>query len=483
MTTRSGSPAARSFWTISMRRSRDRPADRPAPADHGIPFAEAVRVWLEIACLSFGGPAGQIAVMHRILVAEKRWIGEARFLQALNFCMLLPGPEATQLAVYVGWLLHRTRGGLVAGILFVLPGMVAIMALSWIYVLWGHVGAMQAFFFGLKAAVLAVVVEAVVRIGRRTLDNPWKLLLAGLAFLALFVFKIPFPMVILAAASVGFLATRLGSDAFRTRGHCGFGAGGETAVIDGMLGEATPAHAMASTGRTLRVLAIGVTLWLGPLLVLLLTLGPGDVFTTIATFFSKLAVVTFGGAYAVLAYVAQAAVETYGWLTPGEMLDGLGLAETTPGPLIMVLQFVAFLAAFRAQSGLEPLLAGTLGGLLATWTTFAPSFVWIFAGAPYVEALRHRPALDAALAAITAAVVGVVLNLAVWFALHVLFDVVREVRILGLALDLPLLATLNPAATLFAVLALAALFSGRIGMIATLAACATAALALHYAGL
>ena len=443
-------------------------------ASHGIPFSDAVRVWARIAALSFGGPAGQIAVMHRILVEEKRWIGENRFLHALNYCMLLPGPEAQQLAVYIGWLLHRTRGGLVAGTLFVLPGLLAIMALSWIYAAFGNVGVVEALFFGLKAAVLAIVLEAVMRIGRRALKNNVMLGLAAAAFVAIFAFDVPFPLIILTAALIGFFGGRAGLPAFLTSSD-GHGKHGK-AVPDAetALGESVPEHARPSISWSLRVSAICLVLWLGPVAALLLALGPGDVFTNIAVFFSKMAVVTFGGAYAVLAYVAQQAVETYGWLQPGEMLDGLGLAETTPGPLIMVTQFVGFLGAFRDPGGLNPFVAGTLGGLLTTWVTFVPCFLWIFLGAPFVETIRGNRALAAALAVITAAVVGVILNLAVWFGLHVLFGEVREVEGFGVSLDIPVLATIDPAALVLTLAAIVAVFHLKIGMIPVLAACSAA---------
>jgi chromate transporter len=443
-------------------------------ASHGIPFSEAVRVWARIAALSFGGPAGQIAVMHRILVEEKRWIGENRFLHALNYCMLLPGPEAQQLAVYIGWLLHKTKGGLVAGTLFVLPGLVSIMVLSWIYAAFGNVGVVEALFFGLKAAVLAIVLEAVVRIGRRALKNNVMLGLAAAAFVAIFAFDVPFPLIILTAALVGFFGGHAGLPAFLT-GSNGHGKHGK-AVPDAetALGEGVPAHARPSISWSLRVSAICLVLWLGPVAALLLALGPGNVFTNIAVFFSKMAVVTFGGAYAVLAYVAQQAVETYGWLQPGEMLDGLGLAETTPGPLIMVTQFVGFLGAFRDPGGVNPFIAGTLGGLLTTWVTFVPCFLWIFLGAPFVETIRGNRALASALAAITAAVVGVILNLAVWFGLHVLFGEVREVEGFGMSLDVPVLSTVDPAALVLTLAAVVAVFHLKIGMIPVLAASSAA---------
>jgi chromate transporter len=419
---------------------------RSASAGHGIPFGEAVRVWAKIAALSFGGPAGQIAVMHRILVEEKRWIGEGRFLHALNYCMLLPGPEATQLAVYIGWLLHRTWGGLVAGVLFVLPGFVAIMVLSWLYAGLGKVPAIEALFFGLKAAVLAVVLEAVARIGRRALRNRAMIALAAAAFVGIFFFDVPFPLIILAAGLIGLAGAR-------------------------------PAIAWS-----LRVAAVCLVLWLGPVLMLLLTLGGDDVFTRIAVFFSKMAVVTFGGAYAVLAYVAQQAVETYGWLEPGEMLDGLGLAETTPGPLIMVVQFVGFMGAFRDPGTLHPMVAGTLGGMLSTWVTFVPCFLWIFLGAPFVERLRGNRALGGALAAITAAVVGVILNLAIWFALHVLFAQLNEIRLPGVRLDVPVPGSLRVASLVLTAGALLAVFRFKAGMIATLVACAALGGAYHLLG-
>ena len=434
-------------------------------------FPEAAWTWARIASLSFGGPAGQIAVMHRILVEEKRWIGEARFLHALNYCMLLPGPEAQQLAIYIGWLLHRTKGGLVAGILFVLPGFLAIMALSLVYAAFGIV---QALFFGLKAAVLAIVLEAVLRIGRRALKNRVMIAIAAGAFIAIFAFGVPFPLIILVAGLIGYLGGRAGLAAFLVGGGHGPGHGAIVADADTVLGEKLPPHARPSPAWSLRITGVCLLLWLGPVLVLLLTLGPGDVFGQIAMFFSQMAVVTFGGAYAVLAYVAQAAVETYGWLRPGEMLDGLGIAETTPGPLIMVVQFVGFMGAFRSPGSLPPLLAGALGGVLTTWVTFVPCFMWIFAGAPFVETLRGNRALAAALAAITAAVVGVVLNLAVWFALHTLFAALTPLRAFGLTMSLPVPGSLDLPALFLTLAALFGVFRLRLGMIPVLAGSAIA---------
>jgi chromate transporter len=459
---------------------RGRPPNGTARPSHGISFRDALIVWLRVAMLSFGGPAGQIAVMHRILVEEKRWIGETRFLHALNYCMLLPGPEATQLAIYVGWLMHRTKGGLTAGILFVLPGAVSLMALSWIYAAYGRVDAVQALFFGLKAAVLAIVLEAVLRIGKRALRDGLMVALAVLAFVAIFFFAVPFPLIVIAAAIVGFASAWAGH-----RASTGSGAHGKPGALtdaDSALGDVTPDHAKPDRAWSLRIGAVFLALWLTPVFGLVLWLGPDHVFGQVAVFFSKMAVVTFGGAYAVLAYVAQQAVEHYRWLVPGEMLDGLGMAETTPGPLIMVTQFVGFMAAFRAPGALPPFLAGTFGGLLTTWVTFAPCFLWIFAGAPYVEALRGNKALSAALAAITAAVVGVILNLAVWFALHVLFAELHPVRGFGLSVSAPAFASVDPWALVFAVAAIAGLFILRLGMIPVLAACSAAGLALHFAG-
>jgi chromate transporter len=351
----------------------------PETLRHDVLLSEAFKVWLQVAALSFGGPAGQIAVMHRILVEEKHWISESRFLHALNYCMLLPGPEAQQLATYVGWLMHRTLGGLTAGGLFILPGVIAIMGLSWIYAPYGQVGFIAALFFGLKAAVLAVVLDAVMRIGRRALKNQALVGIAGAAFLAIFFLDVPFPIIILAAALIGLAGARAGLPQFQAAKPAKNGT-----ERTPLLSEELPAHARPDHGRTVRVAVFWLLIWLIPVLTLVLALGPDNVFSEIAVFFSKMAMVTFGGAYAALAYVAQQAVETYGWLKPGEMLDGLGMAETTPGPLIMVLQFVGFMAAFRDSGSLGPLVAGTLGGLLATWVTFAPCFLWIFVGAPYI---------------------------------------------------------------------------------------------------
>ncbi|MHC4051550.1 chromate efflux transporter [Bradyrhizobium sp. 25ACV] len=450
-----------------------------ADAGHGISFGEAFRVWLRVACLSFGGPAGQIAVMHRILVEEKKWISEGRFLHALNYCMLLPGPEAQQLATYVGWLMHRTAGGLMAGGLFILPGIIAIMGLSYIYAIYGNVSFVEALFFGLKAAVLAIVVEAVVRVGKRALKNRIMIALAAIAFVAIFFFAVPFPIIIIAAGLIGYAGARSGRPEFAPAGH---GHGDSTALIDSMLGEAVPDHVRPNTARAIRVGALWLALWLVPVVVLLLALGQGNVFSQIALFFSKMSLVTFGGAYAVLAYVAQQAVEHYHWLKPHEMLDGLGMAETTPGPLIMVLQFVGFMAAFRDPGGLSPLLAATYGGLLATWVTFTPCFLWIFVGAPYIERLRGNTGLAGALSAITAAVVGVILNLSIWFALHTLFRETVPVHAFPLDFDRPVLTSVDLPALVLAIAAATAIFRFKLGMLTVLAGSCAAGVGLRLAG-
>jgi chromate transporter len=375
-----------------------------------VSLAEATRTWLRIGLLSFGGPAGQIAVMHRILVEEKRWISEQRFLHALSYCMLLPGPEAQQLATYVGWLLHGTRGGLVAGLLFVLPGLLAMMALSFVYVIWQQHPLLGAVFLGLKAAVIALVLEALVRVGGRALRAPSARWIAVISFIAIAVLAIPFPLIVLGAGVAGYLLARS-----RT-----------PAPVADVSAIAPPLPALALARRTLKLLALWLPLWFAPIGLAALLVGPGHVYAQLGIFFSQMAVVTFGGAYAVLSYVAQQAVGHFGWITAEQMLDGLGLAETTPGPLILVVQFVGFLAAFQAAGGDSPLLAGVIGALLVVWVTFVPCFLWIFIGAPHVERLRENRAWSAAMQAISAAVVGVIASLALWFAVHVWFAEVPE---------------------------------------------------------
>jgi chromate transporter len=379
---------------------------REAPGAPAAPtFAEALRVWAEIGVLSFGGPAGQIALMHRMLVDERKWIDEQRYLSALNFCMLLPGPEAMQLATYVGWRLHGVIGGLAAGLLFVMPGALVILALSMLYGAFGRLPLVESLFVGIKAAVLAVVIEALLRISRRALKQRLDWCLAGAAFIAIFLFAVPFPIVVFAAALTGALS----------------------AMHDRPSGQPTalPAPSVSSSA-TLQTIAIWLAVWFVPLLAVVLAFPGLPVLADMAILFSKLAVVTFGGAYAVLTYIADQAVNTYRWLEPGEMVDGLGLAETTPGPLILVNAFVAYLGALRSADGSISMASGVLGWAIALWATFAPCFLWIFAGAPYVDRLNAEPRLKAALAAITAAVVGVILNLTLWFALNVLFGTVTE---------------------------------------------------------
>jgi chromate transporter len=375
---------------------------------------EAFRFWLKLGFISFGGPSGQIAMMHAELVDKKKWISNERFLHALNFCMLLPGPEAQQLAIYIGWLLHKTRGGVIAGALFVVPSIFILWALSYVYVAFGHLAWIAAIFYGLKPAVLAIVAAAVIRIGRRALGSAVMWAIAAAAFIAIFFFHAPFPLIVMAAAALGFLGER-----FFAR----FIPALEVTNAESRSGRedklSPPTH--PTLGRGLRIGMIFILLWWLPIALAGIFFGTGHTIFREGIFFSKAALVTFGGAYAVLPYVSQQAVENYHWLSPGQMLDGLGLAETTPGPLIMVLQFVGFLGAWNQPGDLPPLLAATLGALITTWTTFVPCFLWILLGAPYVERLRGIKSLSSALATVTAAVVGVILNLALWFGLHVIF--------------------------------------------------------------
>ena len=403
-----------------------------APDSHPHPtFAEAFRFWLKLGFISFGGPTGQIAIMHAELVEKKRWISEERFLHALNYCMLLPGPEAQQLAIYVGWLLHKTRGGIVAGALFVLPSMFILWGLSVVYVVWGNLAWITAIFDGLKPAVLAIVLAAVIRIGKRALKNEIMWSLAALAFAAIFFLGAPFPLIIVAAAAIGFMGDKLLPGKFQVvKGHGGKATGGS------VIGEEAVAHSVPSLGRALRVCAVCGLLWWVPILLTGAWLGWDNVLFKQGLFFSKAAMVTFGGAYAVLPYVSQQAVEHYQWLAPGQMLDGLALAETTPGPLIMVLQFVGFVGAWKMPAPFSPLVGATLGAVVTTWATFLPCFLWIFLGAPYIERLRDNKQLTSALSAITAAVVGVVLNLAVWFGLHVLVPSGAAVNWAGIGIAL-----------------------------------------------
>jgi chromate transporter len=431
----------------------------PAPS-----FGEVTRTFARIGLLSFGGPAGQIALMHKVFIDEKKWLDETRFLHALNYCMLLPGPEAMQLATYVGWLKRGVPGGLVAGLLFVLPGALVLTILSAVYLLAGDVPLVQGMLFGLKAAVLAIVLEALVRVSRRALKGAAPVVLAIGAFVAIFAFGVPFPLIVLVAALIGAVVLKPV-------------AGGPGRAETGEMPEWT----RPSLRRFGSTLAIWGFIWLGPLLALGLLLGWQQVFAAEALFFSKMAVVTFGGAYAVLAYVAQQAVEVHGWLRPDEMLVGLGLAETTPGPLILVLLFVGFLGGARL-SGLDPLVGGLAGALVTLWFTFVPCFLWIFVGAPYVESVRSIRWLSGALAGVTAAVVGIIANLGVWFALHVLFAEVGELALGWATLPWPRAASIDLAALAIAVGAGVLLLRFHVNMLVVLAAAALAGVAVVLAG-
>ncbi|MCC6407412.1 MAG: chromate transporter [Planctomycetes bacterium] len=451
-----------------------------------VSFREALAVWTRIGFLSFGGPAGQIAQMHRMLVEERRWIGEARFLHALNYCMLLPGPEAQQLATYIGWLMHGTRGGIAAGVLFVLPGACMVLALSVLYASFQSVGWVDALFFGLKPAVIAIVAEALLRVAKRALRSRAHVGLAVAAFLALFVFAVPFPWVVLGAGLFGFVASRVAPGALpSTAGHAP-GSGSHAVnrgaasdaqsqvdaerepVVDAAFAAGELEHTRPNALRALRVLATCLALWAAPFALIAATVGTDDTLFDIGTFFSRAAMVTFGGAYAVLSYVAQAAVNGFGWLSTEQMIDGLGLAETTPGPLILVTQFVGFLGAWHHPGELSPLAAGLCGAALTTWVTFVPCFLWIFLGAPYVEALRGHRALAGALSAITAAVVGVVANLSVTFALHVVFGEVGVLRAGPVAIAWPVGSSLDGLALALSLVCCVAALRFRTGMVTTL---------------
>jgi len=411
------------------------PPDVSAPRLGHPSFAEALRFWLKLGLISFGGPTGQIAIMHTELVEKKRWISESRFLHALNYCMLLPGPEAQQLAIYIGWLLHRTWGGIVAGSLFVLPSAFLLWALSYVYVAHGKVPWIAAVFYGLKPAVTAIVACAVLRIGKKALKNEAMWTIAGLAFVAIFFFRAPFPLIVLTAGLIGLAGVWIRPDKFvMIKGHGGSNRRDEAAVLDDADG--VPDHSRPSLLRSIRVVVACVALWGAPIVILGVSRGWDDVLAREGLFFSKAAMVTFGGAYAVLPYVAQQAVERHEWLTAPQMLDGLGLAETTPGPLIMVVQFVGFVGAWTHPGELSPVLAATLGAFITTWTTFVPCFLWILLGAPYIEQMRENVAMSAVLSAITAVVVGVVLNLAVWFAGHVIVPAPGQIDWFAVAVGL-----------------------------------------------
>jgi chromate transporter len=445
------------------------PVTKPPRRADVVPLRDATKVWFAISLQTFGGPAGQIAVMQRALVDERRWIGQQRFLHALNYCMLLPGPEAQQLAIYIGWLLNGTAGGLIAGTLFVLPGLVALLALSAVYVSLGTTTAVTGLFIGLAAAVLSVVVQALIRVGRRALGHPAMLGLAAAAFVALAVFSVPFPIVVGGAAGAGWLLGRFQPQIVH---HTAAGHGADDAGPAPLIADDALHDEHGSWKRSLRVLAFGVVVWLLPLAVAALATGRHSTLTTEGSFFSGTALVTFGWAYAVLAYVAQRAVEAYGWLSAREMVRGLGLAETTPGPLIMVVVFVAFLGAYRQPGALSPWAAAVIASLLVTWATFVPCFVFIFLGAPYVERLRGNQGLGAALAGITAAVVGVIGNLSYYFAVHTLWRHTTTIANGPLHLTVPHLGSLRPASAAIAAVAAALTFRLNWSVLRVLGLCA-----------
>ncbi|MEE9332900.1 MAG: chromate efflux transporter [Granulosicoccaceae bacterium] len=413
-------------------------------------FFTALRVWIKIGLLSFGGPAAQIALMHKLVVEEKNWLSEKQYLNALNFCMLLPGPEAMQLASYAGWRMHGVRGGLAAGLSFVLPGALVILILAGVYSVYGDISIINALFLGIKAAVIVVVVEALLRVAKRALVKTEHWLIAAFAFVGIFFFNLPYPLIVVAAAALGFTRSRSDQSAYQTI--------------------AKP----AMLGATLKTVITWLAIWVIPF-VLLYALGDQQFLLKLGAFFSKLAVVTFGGAYAVLAYLAQDVVTQFGWLTADEMMDGLGLAETTPGPLILVTEFVGFIAGFR-EGGIA---LGITAALITLWVTFVPCFLWIFAGAPYIEWISAQPRLKGALSAITAAVVGVILNLSVWFALHVLFASVTATKMGPLSLWIPEWSTLDWRVLLLVVGCAIALLRLHWSLMVVLAMSAMAGLALQ----
>jgi len=410
-----------------------------------VTFGEAARFWIKLGFINFGGPTGQIAIMHDELVERRRWISNARYLHALNYCMLLPGPEAQQLAIYVGWLLHKVKGGIVAGVAFVLPAFFLMLGLSYVFVVYGDVPWVNGIFEGLGAAVVGIVAAATIRIGKKALRNTAMYLIAAIAFVSIFFLHVPFPIIVISAGSIGLLASARWPQTFTvTAEH-----DAERAAIsdEGSAGE----HTTVKLRRSILVAVVGLTAWFLPLLLVTAWAGRGSTLSQQAWFFSKAAVVTFGGAYAVLAYMNQAAVVQYGWVTTSQMVTGLGLAESTPGPLIMVTEFVGFVGSYQHPGSLDPLVAGVLGAIVATWATFAPCFLWIFLGAPFIEQLRGNERLAMGLTTITAAVVGVVLNLAVWFAVNTLFTTVNERQILGGPVPVPVWSSIDGFAVAVAV--------------------------------
>lgn len=444
-----------------------------------VPFRDALWVWCRVAMLSFGGPAGQIAVMHRILVEEKRWISESQFLHALNYCMLLPGPEAQQLSVYIGWLLHRTWGGVVAGTLFILPGFLSILALSILYTFFREVTIVQGLLYGLKPAIIAVVIMAALRVGQRSLQNSIKIAIAVLAFIGILILKIPFPVIIVTAGLFGLIAVRIWPDKWTLPGHTT--ARGQESEVERAADALSQQSQSPGWLGTVGVILCWLAVWWLPVAVLAVVFGPESIFIQEALFFSKAAMVTFGGAYSVLAYIAQECVATYRWLEPGEMLDGMGMAESTPGPLIQVVQFVGYLGAYRNPGPMNPLAAAILGSIVTTWVTFAPCFLWIFAGAPYIERLRGNQKMNGIMSAISAAVVGVIFSLAIWFSLNTLFAKVIELNGYGLYWLVPVWSSFDPAAAVIAVCAFVAIYRFKVGLISTLL-CSIVAGALYHIG-
>lgn len=442
-------------------------APRSTPR-HGISLREATRVWVYIGVNSFGGPAGQIAVLHREIVERRNWVSERRFLHALNYCMILPGPEAQQLATYLGWLMHGTLGGVIAGCLFVIPGFIAMLALAASFATWGSVVWVGGLFAGVQAAVVPIVAQAVTRIGKRTLRTRALQLVAVISFVAIALLRIPFPLIIIGAGLFGWFAGRRRTSWFPIGGH---GKDDDVNATPALLSDDV-AIDKATSRKALRAGLICALLWLVPVIALFVTLGTESVFTQESVLFSKSAIVTFGGAYAVLGYIAQQAVGRYGWITAGDMAVGLGLAETTPGPLIMVVEFVGFLAAYSHPGNLPPLIAGTLGAIITVWVTFVPCFMFIFFGAPYVERLRHNMSISNALTSVGAAVAGVVLNLAVWFALHTAFDTVNERSFGPITIPVPDISTVNLSAIVIALIAAVLVFRLRIGILKVLGICA-----------
>ncbi|MGZ6544312.1 MAG: chromate efflux transporter [Actinomycetota bacterium] len=448
----------------------------PATPTHGVPFREAARFWVKLGFINFGGPTGQIAIMHDEIVERRRWISNGRFLHALNYCMLLPGPEAQQLAIYVGWLLHKVKGGLVAGIAFVLPSFFVMLALSWLYAVHGDVTWVSATLSGLAAAVIGIVASATIRIGKKALANGLMVGVALVAFVSIFILHVPFPVIVLGAVAIGIVGGRVAPGMFDV------GVGRELEANERVaLRDDAPAaaHTNPSLGRSVVVLIVGLAVWLIPIVAVAAWRGPGDTLTDMGWFFSKAALVTFGGAYAVLSYVNVAAVVQYGWLLPGQMVVGLGLAETTPGPLIMVLEFVGFVGAYQHPGDLSPLAAGVLGAMVATWATFAPCFLWIFLGAPYIERLRGNRRMAAALETVTAAVVGVIANLALTFAIQTLFERVRFVDTVNGAIPVPVWSSLDVFALVVATVSFVGLWRFRWKVLPVIGASALAGLIVN----